>query len=524
MSFYKKAGEILKKLELRKGTIKSLILAEDVPATDKKRMLALVCESLKYKEVIEDIVRNAQVSIKQVPPSVLVVLVYDLLFGRGIGAGGTFKPLVMKHKTRLQAELAKIKIKRKVKDNTNLIPEHIRNAVVLPRYVRVNTLKASVDNVIAEFVKNGFALEKAKPSSGLLRSNTLCQDEHIPEILLLPSNIDLHDNKLLENGSIIIQDKASCFPAFVLNPPKGCEVIDACAAPGNKTSHLSAIMQNTGKIRAFDMDKRRLQTLIKLSGRAGCKNIEPILGSFLDADPTDPQFKNVEYILLDPSCSGSGIVGRMDHLLVTTADLESEEVEEADSARVASLAEFQKTVLLHAFRFPAVKRVVYSTCSKHREENEDVVAAVLAAQSDFGLASEVFPTWERRGLQIVEGGKLHLTSLFILFYLARIIVHAFYFLLSAHNLIRTDPSQDHVIGFFVALFERKPARLAAAAPAGTKRKPDSQLETEVAPLKKKKKGKKTKKKKKSAASLQDQEHGALEIDDGGSGDSGDDAE
>jgi len=49
-------------------------------------------------------------------------------------------------------------------------------------------------------------------------------------------------------------------------------VIDACAAPGNKTSHLSAIMKNTGKIWAFDLDKKRLKLLEKLTQKAGCKS------------------------------------------------------------------------------------------------------------------------------------------------------------------------------------------------------------------------------------------------------------
>lgn len=100
----------------------------------------------------------------------------------------------------------------------------------------------------------------------------MAQDLHIPEILLLPSSVDLHDNPLLLQGKIIIQDKASCFPAFVLNPEPNSQVIDACAAPGNKTSHLSAIMKNTGKIFAFDKDQKRLNTLIKLSTRAGCQS------------------------------------------------------------------------------------------------------------------------------------------------------------------------------------------------------------------------------------------------------------
>lgn len=171
------------------------------------------------------------------------------------------------------------------------------------------------------------------------------------------------------------------------------------AAPGNKTSHLSAIMKNTGKITAFDMDRKRLDTLERLTGRAGCSNIKAVHGSFLDANPKD--YSNVEYILLDPSCSGSGIVGRMDHLVQDFEENEAEDTQE----RVNSLAEFQKQVLLHAFSFPKVKRVVYSTCSKHKEENEMVVEHVLSKNKKFKLVENVFSTWKRRGLEEFSCGN-----------------------------------------------------------------------------------------------------------------------
>ncbi|TPX69035.1 hypothetical protein SpCBS45565_g02687 [Spizellomyces sp. 'palustris'] len=455
MSIYNKAGEILEKLENQKGTIKSLCLADDV--ADKKRTYALVCESLKYKDALDIIIKQAGVLEAGKPrlrPSVATVLVYDFLFGRGLQTSGNYKQIVLSHKTRLQAELAKIKIKRKVKDNKDLIPGTtcIGHIVGVVGMHNENPLTLSVDLLDSTHPRRSHitALDKSKYIGGLcgkshrkvhqigipprLGDGTIAtvvyrQDKHIPELVMLPSNVDLHDNPLLLDGSIIIQDKASCFPAYILNPARDSTVIDACAAPGNKTSHLSAIMGNTGKIFAFDMDKRRLGTLKKMTGRARCTNIEPIHGSFLDTGVNDERYRNVEYILLDPSCSGSGIVGRMDHLLDHDKESMEDEADQAASeARIAALADFQKKAILHAMKFPHVKKVVYSTCSKHRQENEDVVQHVLTAQEDFSLADGVFTQWPRRGLPLFSG---------------------------AEKVIRTEPKEDSCIGFFVALFERQ---------------------------------------------------------------------
>ncbi|KAI9357280.1 S-adenosyl-L-methionine-dependent methyltransferase [Zopfochytrium polystomum] len=431
MGFYETGAKILNKLDRKEGTIKSLVFSKDVADSDKKRMFALVCETLKYKEVLGQIIRASEFG--QAKPKIqwnlALVLVYDFLFGERLSGAGPYKAVLLKHKPRLQAELARLKIKRKVTKNEELVPEHIRNAVVLPRYVRVNTIKLTVDKAIVEFRLSGYRLVDSCDFRDL-SPKSFFQDAHIPEIFVFPSNADFHEHTLYLNGSIILQDKASCFPAYILSPPPHSVAIDACAAPGNKTSHLSAIMQNTGTIFAFDQDRRRLQTLERLTHRAGCKNIVPKHVDFLTVNPKDPDYEKVEYILLDPSCSGSGIVRRLDHLINPGDEAGEQENEASDPGRVRALADFQLSALLHAFKFPSVKRVVYSTCSKHREENEDVVHRALSQQQTFRLAHGVFPAWRRRGLPGSDGHE---------------------------ELVRTEPRDDLVIGFFVALFERQPA-------------------------------------------------------------------
>lgn len=81
-------------------------------------------------------------------------------------------------------------------------------------------------------------------------SKAFARDDHIPDLLSFNPRCQFHDDVCYTTGKIILQDKASCFPSVVLDPPAKDDsiVIDATAAPGNKTSHLSALMANKGKV------------------------------------------------------------------------------------------------------------------------------------------------------------------------------------------------------------------------------------------------------------------------------------
>lgn len=120
---------------------------------------------------------------------------------------------------------------------------------------------------------------------------------------------------------------------------------------------------------------------------------------FLTVDPQSAESKEVKYILLDPSCSGSGNkCERINHYfvkLLTLSEtfgavsvsgmvcLRDEALETQEDGRLQSLAAFQLRCLNHALQFPHVQRVVYSTCSVHSEENENVVSASLQQNSGF---------------------------------------------------------------------------------------------------------------------------------------------
>ncbi|KAI7335764.1 hypothetical protein KC315_g3054 [Hortaea werneckii] len=251
--------------------------------------------------------------------------------------------------------------------------------------------------------------------------------------------MDLTTTKAYKSGQIILQDKASCFPAYLLNPgsTEG-DVIDACAAPGNKTTHLAAILaekdNQDAKVIACEKNELRSQTLTKMTKLAGGEKSITVKAKqdFMRLDPSAKEYRNVTALLLDPSCSGSGIVGRDGggltvHLpnstsadngkssssssrgkkrkrqadkpsaqqqsppapiLPTSAIEEQEEqpLEEeegsSDSAntlqtRLTNLSTFQLRLLQHAMAFPSARKISYSTCSVHFLENENVVLRAL---------------------------------------------------------------------------------------------------------------------------------------------------
>lgn len=226
----------------------------------------------------------------------------------------------------------------------------------------------------------------------------------LPEVLDLPPGLDLHAHPLLCSGKVILQSLASCLPGYILDPKPHWHVIDACAAPGNKTTHLAAIMHSKesgdaqGRVFAFDKDNIRLSRLVENAKKTGTHNmIEAQCKDFLQVDPK--LYEHVDAVLLDPSCSGSGTgISRMDYVMHAILEATPTDIKYQDD-RICALHDFQVKALLHALSFPKVQRVVYSTCSIYEKENEEVVAAVLEHATKLGYRLEKsIPSWPRRGV------------------------------------------------------------------------------------------------------------------------------
>jgi putative methyltransferase len=302
-----------------------------------------------------------------------------------------------------------------------------------PRWVRINTLKTSLQEQLDTTFS---AYESVSTVSEILHATLsypppklLHIDLHIPNLIALPIATDVSTSMAYKQGHLILQDKASCFPAYLLNPQReDGDIIDACAAPGNKTTHVAALLHSLralkmqSRIWACERDKARAMTLQKMISIAGADDLVSVRAGqdFLRLNPEEEPWCEVGALLLDPSCSGSGIIGR-DAANTPTISLPSREatnpqstlskkrkrrkpgpgphpsrpqveVETRDESpphntdtaealqrRLSALSTFQTLLLTHAFRFPRARKITYSTCSIHAEENERVVLAALSS-------------------------------------------------------------------------------------------------------------------------------------------------
>ncbi|XP_062522955.1 28S rRNA (cytosine-C(5))-methyltransferase-like [Corticium candelabrum] len=419
---YTQAASVLDSVQAKQSSLKTIVHSSEL-YKNKKQLVAVVCRTLQSYETLVEIVRMVRLLTKepQLTLNVACVLVYDYLFGGGLRCGGKLKSTIFRHKTQLKSAVERLKVKRGVTTKRELIAPKSTQSVVLPRYVRVNTIKCTMADVVAHFESEGMMFRRRCESWGdimeLIESGGFVLDPHVDDVLVFRSSLDLHRHELYTLGHIILQGKASCLPAKLLAPPPGSLVLDACAAPGNKTSHLASIMKNSGTIFAFDLDVNRLDTMRTLLDKAGVTCAVLKHQDFLTVDPEDVNYSKVEYILVDPSCSGSGCLSHVDRAL---------DKQDKPTRRLRRLQKFQLAVLLHSFKFSSAKRIVYSTCSTYAEENEGVVSLALEQCNNTFHLTNVMPEWPRRGLPVFT---------------------------DAAKCIRTS-TEDMMQGFFIAAFER----------------------------------------------------------------------
>ncbi len=233
-------------------------------------------------------------------------------------------------------------------------------------------------------------------------------DPEIPEALVVEGPWDVHGSALWRAGAVLAQSRGAMLPARALAPQPGERVLDLCAAPGGKSTHLAALMGGRGEVVAVERNRRRaaeLQRTVERLRAQGCVRV--VLGDAARPLEDEALFDRV---LVDPPCSGLGT-------LQARADLRwritPQDVEQLARTQAAILAAGAAAV-----RPGGV--LVYSTCTVSPTENERQISAFLESTPDFAL--------ENLGAELPA--------------------------LSRGRCVLTLPHRDRTAGFFIARLRR----------------------------------------------------------------------
>ncbi|EGV65709.1 RsmB/NOP family class I SAM-dependent RNA methyltransferase [Yamadazyma tenuis] len=474
MKLYFEAEKYLRSSGNERGSLQSRIFNEKSLTNSPKHVFALVISTLKYKEYIVKVIKASKLKASpiikklRVTDEMLWLLTHDLLFqakGRIQSGKHPIKDAFLQHKTRLTSELIKLKLKYKIKSVEEFPNLKGQNDETPIRWFRVNQIKITT----AVFFEKYDFFKKLQPVSDISEITStgfLYQDDFVPNLYGVHNRELIMKSDAYAKGELIIQDRASCFPGHILfNDPQfqPTHIIDACAAPGNKTTHTASYLYDkpSSVVYAFERDNKRVEILKKMCNLASNKPnlIQITHADFTSVNPND--FKDIEALVVDPSCSGSGIFGR------AIEDSLEQHKEEISTERLNKLSRFQFSIMKHALSFPGAKKVVYSTCSIHAEENERVVVDLLldenVKKAGWTLAPRnvVISTWPRRGwpqefTALQEEGR----SVGDL----------------AGGCVRAVAKEDGGIGFFAACFVRREA--ASRGEGEEKEEQEQELELE----------------------------------------------
>ena len=237
------------------------------------------------------------------------------------------------------------------------------NEIARPITIRTNTLKTRRRDLAQSLVNRGVNLQ---PIGSWTKVGLQIFDSQVP-IGATPEYLA---------GQYILQAASSFLPVMALDPQENERILDMAAAPGGKTTYISAMMKNTGCIFANDANKARTKSLIANIHRLGCRNT--IVCNY-DAREFPKVIGGFDRILLDAPCSGTGVIAKDESVKVSRT--------EKDFIQIPHL---QKQLLLSAIdsvdaNSPTGGVIVYSTCSVAVDENEAVVDYALRKRPNVKL-------------------------------------------------------------------------------------------------------------------------------------------
>ena len=232
------------------------------------------------------------------------------------------------------------------------------NNEIPPLTLRVNTLKTTREKLIDECSRQGIDV----------RTTVFSPDGLIVSNLTIP----VRETAFYGAGQIQVQDEASQMISRIVDPEPGDHILDVCAGTGGKSTHLAAIMNNSGRIIALDISEKKIAALKNNAEVLGVTNTITQIGDAREMRG-ESFYGSFDRILVDAPCTGLGTLRRNPEIKWRTT--------EEDPRKISAL---QKTILASAAQY--LKKggyLIYSTCTITPDENEGVIEDFIAHHANF---------------------------------------------------------------------------------------------------------------------------------------------
>ncbi|MBQ2937977.1 MAG: 16S rRNA (cytosine(967)-C(5))-methyltransferase RsmB [Clostridia bacterium] len=244
--------------------------------------------------------------------------------------------------------------------------------------IRINKLKITKKELLKKLQEQGINYKET----------------NYDDFLILEKVKDIENLDLFKNGFFTIQDISAGLTAQVLQPQKGDYILDACSAPGGKTTYIAELMENDGIIEAWDIYEHRTKLVTQNADRLG---INIIKTDVKDASIYDKSLnEKFDKILLDVPCLGIGVIKRKPDIKWQRKIEDIKEITKVQQSILENCSKYLKKG----------STLVYSTCSILKEENEDVIYKFLNENKDFEIIENsminIIPDEEKDGFFICK--------------------------------------------------------------------------------------------------------------------------
>ena len=224
--------------------------------------------------------------------------------------------------------------------------------------IRVNTIKITKEK-----------LQKRLENMGL----DIIEAKYAKDCLIVKNPFRITETQEFKKGLFTIQDQSSILVGQITNPKENSLILDLCAAPGGKSTHLAQLMNNTGKIISRDIYDHKISLIQENIKRLGVKNIETEIANALELD--ENLVNKVDYCLVDAPCSGLGLIRRKPEIKINRNEED-----------IYTLVKLQKEIINIAKEYVKVGGIlIYSTCTIEPEENILLIQGFLKENTNFKL-------------------------------------------------------------------------------------------------------------------------------------------